>query len=46
MTDALRDAELLAEAVLRGGDAALAAYQAMRDALAAELFAVTDEIAR
>ncbi len=45
MTDALRDAELLAEAVLRGGDAALATYQAVRDALAAELFAVTDEIA-
>jgi 2-polyprenyl-6-methoxyphenol hydroxylase-like FAD-dependent oxidoreductase len=45
ITDALRDAELLAGAVARGGDAALAEYEAMRDALALPLFAVTDRIA-
>lgn len=45
MTDALRDAELLADAVLRGGDAALASYQSARDDLSTELFAVTDKIA-
>jgi flavin-dependent dehydrogenase len=45
ITAALRDAELLANAILQGNDAALARYQATRDAIAAELFAVTDEIA-
>ncbi len=45
ITDALRDAELLANAVLTGTDAALAGYQAMRDDLSTELLAITDEIA-
>jgi 2-polyprenyl-6-methoxyphenol hydroxylase-like FAD-dependent oxidoreductase len=45
ITDALRDAELLARAVLAGGDTALRAYQAMRDALSVDLFEVTDAIA-
>ena len=51
ITDALRDAELLARAVigvlLDGHDErpALAAYQAQRDELSAELFEVTDVIA-
>jgi flavin-dependent dehydrogenase len=45
ITDALRDAELLADAVLRGTDAALAAYQSRRDDLSVGLFSITDEIA-
>jgi 2-polyprenyl-6-methoxyphenol hydroxylase-like FAD-dependent oxidoreductase len=45
ITDALRDAELLAGAVAAGGDEALAAYQQRRDALSRELFELTDEIA-
>jgi len=51
LTDALRDAELLARAVVSwqcdGADEAMAlgGYQAMRDALSAELFATTDAIA-
>ena len=50
LTDALRDAELLVRGildVLGGGheDVALAEYQATRDALSAELFAVTEIIA-
>ena len=45
ISDALRDAEFLARAVTRGSDAALAEYQATRDALATELFEITDEIA-
>ena len=51
MTDALRDAELLADAVLSGwsGDVseadALAGYQARRDALSVRLFHATDLIA-
>ncbi|MGE0555352.1 MAG: NAD(P)/FAD-dependent oxidoreductase [Gemmatimonadales bacterium] len=45
ITDALRDAELLARAVATGGDAALTEYQATRDELARGLFAVTDRIA-
>jgi 2-polyprenyl-6-methoxyphenol hydroxylase-like FAD-dependent oxidoreductase len=45
MTDALRDAELLARAVLVGGDAALATYQDTRDELVKGLFDVTDRIA-
>ena len=50
MTDGLRDAELLARAIvgIRSGDReapALAAYQHTRDRLSAELFAVTDRIA-
>jgi flavin-dependent dehydrogenase len=45
ITDALRDAEGLARAVLSGTDAALASYQAIRDALSMRLFTITDEIA-
>ncbi|MEZ4586722.1 MAG: NAD(P)/FAD-dependent oxidoreductase [Gemmatimonadales bacterium] len=45
ITDALRDAELLARAVTTGGDAALGEYQTTRDELARGLFAVTDRIA-
>jgi flavin-dependent dehydrogenase len=45
ITDALRDAELLARAVSRGTEAALAEYQATRDALSEDLFEVTDAIA-
>jgi flavin-dependent dehydrogenase len=45
ITDALRDAELLARAVARGTDAALAGYQSSRDAAALGLFEVTDRIA-
>ena len=45
MTDALRDAELLANAVLRGGEGALADYQAERDELSLPLFEATDAIA-
>ncbi|WP_457254636.1 NAD(P)/FAD-dependent oxidoreductase [Pedococcus sp. P5_B7] len=51
MTDALRDAELLADALLAawGGDQpeamALAGYQAKRDALSAQLFQVSGRIA-
>jgi flavin-dependent dehydrogenase len=51
MTDALRDAELLADALLAtwSGQApeaiALAGYQAKRDALSAQMFEVSDRIA-
>lgn len=45
ITDALRDAQILSDAILKGTDAALASYQAVRDSISAELFAVTDEIA-
>ena len=45
ISDALRDAELLARAVVRGSDEALAGYQATRDELSFELFDVTDAIA-
>lgn len=51
MTDALRDAELLADALLAtwAGDQpekiALATYQAKRDALSSQLFEVSDRIA-
>jgi 2-polyprenyl-6-methoxyphenol hydroxylase-like FAD-dependent oxidoreductase len=45
ITDALCDAELLARAVVRGTDAALAEYQATRDALCRDLFEITDSIA-
>jgi 2-polyprenyl-6-methoxyphenol hydroxylase-like FAD-dependent oxidoreductase len=44
ITDALRDAELLARAVLDGGDDALTAYQATRDDLVKGLLDVTDRI--
>jgi flavin-dependent dehydrogenase len=45
ISDALRDAELLARAVERGGDDALAGYEVSRDALSTRLFEVTDRIA-
>lgn len=45
ITDALRDAGLLAGAVLSSNANALALYQAQRDVLSNELFSVTDEIA-
>jgi flavin-dependent dehydrogenase len=45
ITDALRDAELLASAIDAGSDAALADYQERRDAASADLFDMTDAIA-
>ena len=45
ISDALRDAELLARAVEGGADADFAAYQAVRDELSLPLFEYTDEIA-
>jgi 2-polyprenyl-6-methoxyphenol hydroxylase-like FAD-dependent oxidoreductase len=45
MSDALRDAELLADAVVAGTDRALAAYQATRDVFAVEFLELSDEIA-
>lgn len=45
ITDALRDAELLARAVVEGGDVPLADYQAQRDRVARGLLEITDEIA-
>jgi flavin-dependent dehydrogenase len=45
ITDALRDAELLARAIVRGTAAALAEYEAMRHDLSRRLFELTDEIA-
>jgi 2-polyprenyl-6-methoxyphenol hydroxylase-like FAD-dependent oxidoreductase len=45
ITDALRDAELLARAAAQGTDAALANYAAVRDDLSGALFDATDAIA-
>jgi flavin-dependent dehydrogenase len=45
ISDALRDAELLARAIMQGGDAALADYEYTRDALSTRLFEVTDRVA-
>ena len=45
ITDALRDAELLADAIDAGSDDALADYQEQRDAASLELFETTDAIA-
>ena len=45
ITDALRDAELLSNAVIAGRAAAFAEYQEERDSLSRPLFDVTDEIA-
>ncbi|HSQ60260.1 MAG TPA: NAD(P)/FAD-dependent oxidoreductase [Acidobacteriota bacterium] len=45
MTDGLRDAELLARAVVRGGARALRDYQRQRDGLAREMLEITDEVA-
>lgn len=45
ITDALRDAELLARALTRGTTGALADYQRERDALATEFLELSDQIA-
>ena len=45
MTDALRDAELLAVAAVQGSAIAFAAYAAQREALSRALFEITDAIA-
>jgi menaquinone-9 beta-reductase len=45
ITDAFRDAELLARAIMRGTSAAFAEYEATRLDLSRMLFQVTDEIA-
>jgi flavin-dependent dehydrogenase len=45
ISDALRDAELLARAVETGTEAAMAEYELVRDELSARLFEVTDRIA-
>jgi flavin-dependent dehydrogenase len=45
ITDALRDADLLASAILDGRDAALGEYQTARDDLSTTLFDISDEIA-
>jgi flavin-dependent dehydrogenase len=45
ITDALIAADLLARAVIAGGDEALAEYEATRDRIARPLFEVTDRIA-
>jgi 2-polyprenyl-6-methoxyphenol hydroxylase-like FAD-dependent oxidoreductase len=45
ITDALRDAELLARAVTSGSDGALARYESARDDASAALLSLSDEIA-
>ena len=45
ISDALRDAELLADAVARGTEEALRQYESYRDALSTGLLEVTDRIA-
>jgi flavin-dependent dehydrogenase len=45
ITDALRDAELLASAIDAGSEGALADYQEQRDAASLDLFEATDAIA-
>jgi 2-polyprenyl-6-methoxyphenol hydroxylase-like FAD-dependent oxidoreductase len=45
ITDALRDAELLARAVIEGSESALLAYQAERDALVKNLLDISDRLA-
>ena len=45
ISDALRDAELLARAIVQGSEKALADYQSTRDALSRGLFEVSDGIA-
>jgi flavin-dependent dehydrogenase len=45
ITDALRDAELLARAILDGGNTHLAGYESERDRVSHTLFDVTDKIA-
>jgi flavin-dependent dehydrogenase len=45
ITDAFRDAELLARTIVEGGDGRLADYEAARDAAAHVIFDLTDDIA-
>jgi flavin-dependent dehydrogenase len=45
ISDALRDADLVARAAGKGTDAAMAEYEGARDELSARLFDVTDRIA-
>jgi len=45
ISDALRDAELLSNALAEGGEAPLRRYEAERDALSTRFFEVTDRIA-
>jgi len=45
ITDALRDAELLARAAARGTERALAEYQAVRDSMAAGMMDLSDAVA-
>src|SRR6185436_13208463 len=45
ITDALRDAELLARAIMKGTTAALAEYETTRHDLSGRLFELTDDIA-
>ena len=45
ITDALRDAELLARAIIRGTTAAFADYETTRHDLSRRLFEITDDIA-
>jgi menaquinone-9 beta-reductase len=45
ISDTLRDAELLARAVIEGSETALMRYQEARDALSSELFEISDECA-
>jgi flavin-dependent dehydrogenase len=45
ITDALRDAELLADAIVDGSEGALEEYQTQRDAASMDLFDATDAIA-
>jgi flavin-dependent dehydrogenase len=45
ITDALRDAELLTDAIAAGSDQALADYQEQRDAASVEVFEATETIA-
>jgi 2-polyprenyl-6-methoxyphenol hydroxylase-like FAD-dependent oxidoreductase len=45
ITDALRDAELLARAVVRGTDRAMADYEAARDGIARRMLEISDEVA-
>src|SRR4029450_13946461 len=45
ISDALRDAELLARAIARGDEAALSDYEAARDELSRDLFEATEAIA-
>ena len=45
ITDALRDADLLARAIVEGGTRSLETYQSERDALSLPFLRITDELA-